>query len=163
MKRRQDYAEKVIDILATAKQITDTADPVTILMSYNKKRVAQGVGDFPDRKDRERKEKGENVINMIEGLYTALTSLREIWISNPIEKECNEKFYRKQQKKAAERLDKWMQTGQVLFGGWKDGIPQHETVAFCAIIADLAGTPEQPLMMSLTIKDPKNDRTIVVE
>ncbi len=165
LKRREENAEGVIDVLATAAQINDTADPARILMQYHarRKQVAPGVGVFSKAKDKRRKKEGEKVVRRMENLYTMLTSLRETWISNPIDEKHDEKWYRKKQQAVAEALDDWMQTGQVLFGGWKKGLPQHETVAFCAIICDLVGKPGEPAMMSLTIKDPKNDRTIVVE
>jgi hypothetical protein len=106
---------------------------------------------------------GEFVVNLLESLNSVLLSLREIWVSNPIEQQCDEQWYRERQQAVAKGLDKWMQTGDVLFGGWKDGKPQHETVAFCAIIGALAGPPDKPVMMSITIKDSKKDETIVIE
>ena len=56
-----------------------------------------------------------------------------------------------------------MNTGFALIGGWKDGKPRHETVAFCAVIGQLAGSPKNPVRMGITIEAPGREETIVIQ
>lgn len=159
--KRVEKANEIIAVLASAKHITDTRDATQILMRYKSKRVAVGIGDF--RGNNGQKRQGEFVVNLMEELYEILVSLRKIWVSNPVQDKRNEKWYRKKQEAVAKGLDHWMQTGDEWFGGWKKGLPQHETVAFCAIIAALAGEKDNPVRMNVTIKAPHQNQTIVVE
>ena len=105
---------------------------------------------------------GVKIVDLVEGLILLRTTLREIWKSDPVASGWTEKAYRDKQRDIAKFVDMWMDTGFGLIGGWKDGKPQHETVAFCGIICRLLSIAGLPGTMSVTIDVDGREGTLVV-
>ena len=162
--KRRQYAHEVLQVLADSvdHEVATLADSATLMANYRSlasKKVRKPMTSSGEAK----RKSGEWVVDLNESLCEALFSLREIWISNPVRSREDERWYRDRQSEIARALDKWMNTGFALVGGWKDGKPRHETVAFCALIGQLAGNSGQPLRMGVTIQAPGREETIIIQ
>ena len=161
MHNRRKYATIMHQVLGNEAHARDL-DPVTLLARYNDL-MSLRVGGVATSEQQPYLERGVEVIEMLEGLHVALSTLRNIWNTNPVESGKKSRWYRNQQETVVENLGHWMQTGFALVGGWKEGKPRRETIAFCAIIGALAGRPGEPVKLSVTIESKSRDEVIVIQ